>query len=84
MMKEITDEKLHGKLQLMYRNAQRLLNLVNQLLDFRKNEMAGLHPIIAVGSFMRSLMPPNLMAIICFSRPLWTDRGKSVPSPGLM
>ena len=33
MMKEITDEKLHGKLQLMYRNAQRLLNLVNQWQD---------------------------------------------------
>ncbi len=29
------------KLQMIYRNAQRLLNLVNQLLDFRKNEMAG-------------------------------------------
>ena len=28
-------------LVLMYRNAQRLLALVNQLLDFRKGEMSG-------------------------------------------
>ena len=28
------------RLQLMYRNAQRLLHLVNQLLDFRKGEMS--------------------------------------------
>ena len=27
-------------MQLMYRNAQRLLHLVNQLLDFRKGEMS--------------------------------------------
>ncbi|WP_289188343.1 ATP-binding protein, partial [uncultured Bacteroides sp.] len=52
MMKEITDEKLHGKLQLMYRNAQRLLNLVNQLLDFRKNEMAGLHLTLSEGDIV--------------------------------
>ncbi len=29
------------QLKLMHRNALRLLNLVNQLLDFRKNEVAG-------------------------------------------
>lgn len=52
MMKEVPDEKLHGKLQLMYRNAQRLLNLVNQLLDFRKNEMAGLHLTLSEGDIV--------------------------------
>ncbi len=64
MMKEITDEKLHGKLQLMYRNAQRLLNLVNQLLDFRKNEMAGLHLTLSEGdivAYVRSICTSFLM-----------------------
>lgn len=64
MMKEITDEKLHGKLQLMYRNAQRLLNLVNQLLDFRKNEMAGLHLALSEGdivAYVRSICTSFLM-----------------------
>lgn len=40
--------------------------------------------IIAVGLFMRNLMQPNLMGIICFSRPLWTGHGKNVLSPDLM
>ena len=64
MMKEITDEKLHGKLQLMYRNAQRLLTLVNQLLDFRKNEMAGLHLTLSEGdivAYVRSICTSFLM-----------------------
>ena len=64
MMKEITDEKLHGKLQLMYRNAQRLLNLVSQLLDFRKNEMAGLHLTLSEGdivAYVRSICASFLM-----------------------
>lgn len=64
MMKEITDEKLHGKLQLMYRNAQRLLNLVNQLLDFRKNEMTGLHLTLSEGdivAYVRSICASFLM-----------------------
>lgn len=40
MLKETTDELQITRLQLMYRNAQRLLHLVNQLLDFRKGEMS--------------------------------------------
>ena len=40
MFKETTDELQSTRLQLMYRNAQRLLHLVNQLLDFRKGEMS--------------------------------------------
>ncbi len=40
------DESKKKKLTIMQSNANRLLNLVNQLLDFRKNEMSGLtlHP----------------------------------------
>ena len=40
MLKETTDELQSTRLQLLYRNAQRLLHLVNQLLDFRKGEMS--------------------------------------------
>lgn len=40
MLKETTDELQSTRLQLMYRNAQRLSHLVNQLLDFRKGEMS--------------------------------------------
>lgn len=42
MIKETTDEGQLRRLTLMRNNAQRLLLLVNQLLDFRKNEVAGL------------------------------------------
>lgn len=42
MIKETTDETQRRRLNLMRNNAMRLLHLVNQLLDFRKNEVAGL------------------------------------------
>jgi signal transduction histidine kinase/ligand-binding sensor domain-containing protein/DNA-binding response OmpR family regulator len=42
MIKATTDPGKLEQLNLMHRNALRLLNLVNQLLDFRKSEMAGL------------------------------------------
>lgn len=41
LIEESNDSKLKNKLQLIYRNGQRLLSLVNQLLDFRKMEMGG-------------------------------------------
>ena len=52
MIKETKDGKLLDKLNLMHRNALRLLNLVNQLLDFRKNEMAGLHLSLSEGDIV--------------------------------
>lgn len=42
MIKEATDETQRRRLSMMHNNAMRLLLLVNQLLDFRKNEVAGL------------------------------------------
>lgn len=43
MLKESQhDEKQTRRLSMMRNNAMRLLNLVNQLLDFRKNEVTGL------------------------------------------
>lgn len=38
ILKQIADKPVHGQLTLIQRNAKRLLNLVNQLLDFRKLE----------------------------------------------
>ena len=49
MMKDTADENRLDKLKLMHRNALRLLTLVNQLLDFRKNEVAGLHLSLSEG-----------------------------------
>lgn len=43
MIKETEDSRQKKRLKLLKDNAQRLLALVNQLLDFRKNEVAGLH-----------------------------------------
>lgn len=52
MIKETKDAKQSDKLKMMHRNALRLLNLVNQLLDFRKNEMAGLHLTLSEGDIV--------------------------------
>lgn len=52
LMKENVD-KLHlDQFKLMHRNALRLLNLVNQLLDFRKNEVSGLHLDLSEGEIV--------------------------------
>ena len=64
IIKETTDEKRLGKLQLMHRNALRLLTLVNQLLDFRKNEVAGLHLSLSEGdvvAYVRGICSSFLM-----------------------
>jgi len=39
IVRQTADTNLKGQLELMQRNARRLLNLVNQLLDFRKMEV---------------------------------------------
>ena len=64
MIKETKDERKLGQLKLMHRNASRLLNLVNQLLDFRKNEVAGLHLSLSEGeivSYVHSICNSFLM-----------------------
>lgn len=58
MLKETTDEKQTRRLTLMRNNAMKLLGLVNQLLDFRKTEMAGLRFVASEGdvvSFARNV-----------------------------
>ena len=52
MIKETGEGKMADKLKMMHRNALRLLYLVNQLLDFRKNEMAGLHLNLSEGDIV--------------------------------
>lgn len=64
MIKETKEAKQLDKLNLMHRNALRLLNLVNQLLDFRKNEMAGLHLCLSEGdivAYVRNICSSFLM-----------------------
>ena len=64
MIKETKEAKQLDKLNLMHRNALRLLNLVNQLLDFRKNEMAGLHLSLSEGdivAYVRNICSSFLM-----------------------
>jgi signal transduction histidine kinase/ligand-binding sensor domain-containing protein/DNA-binding response OmpR family regulator len=53
IIKQTTDEDQKKQLNLVQRNAKRLLNLVNQLLDFRKMEVqeVKLHP--AIGDIVR-------------------------------
>jgi signal transduction histidine kinase/ligand-binding sensor domain-containing protein/DNA-binding response OmpR family regulator len=53
IIKHTTDEEQKKQLNLVQRNAKRLLNLVNQLLDFRKMEVqeVKLHP--AIGDIVR-------------------------------
>ncbi|MDE6269525.1 MAG: response regulator, partial [Muribaculaceae bacterium] len=41
LLKQPLDERIHDKLEIIHNNADKLLSMVNQLLDFRKNEMAG-------------------------------------------
>jgi signal transduction histidine kinase/ligand-binding sensor domain-containing protein/DNA-binding response OmpR family regulator len=42
ILKDLRYKELEAPLQTVYRNSRRLLNLVNQLLDFRKMEVSGL------------------------------------------
>jgi signal transduction histidine kinase/ligand-binding sensor domain-containing protein/DNA-binding response OmpR family regulator len=53
IIKQATDEEQKKQLNLVQRNAKRLLNLVNQLLDFRKMEVQEmkLHP--SIGDIIR-------------------------------
>lgn len=52
MMKGAQDNALKEQLKMMHRNAVKLLNLVNQLLDFRKNEVVGLHLDLSEGEIV--------------------------------
>lgn len=64
MMAKEKDAKQQERLKLMHRNAVRLLNLVNQLLDFRKNEVAGMHLSLSEGdivSYVRNICSSFLM-----------------------
>ncbi|WP_146901241.1 two-component regulator propeller domain-containing protein [Adhaeribacter aerolatus] len=54
IIKNTTDEGQKSHLLLMHRNARRLLNLVNQLLDFRRMEVQEIH------------LQPTKADIICF------------------
>lgn len=64
LIRQTADAATAQKLQMINRNAQRLLNLVNQLLDFRKNEMAGARLSLSEGdvvSFVQGICNSFLM-----------------------
>lgn len=59
MLRESTDRQIKDRLQIVHSNAKRLLTLVNQLLDFRKNEENALKYTGTTGdavSFIRSIL----------------------------
>ncbi|WP_321436463.1 ATP-binding protein [uncultured Bacteroides sp.] len=55
LIKDITDEKLKLKLASIYKNAQELLTLINQLLDFRKLEAKGESLNLTYGDIVQML-----------------------------
>ena len=55
LLRKVTDEKIHKQLVSVNRNAQDLLGLINQLLDFRKLEMGGEKLILAKGDIVEYL-----------------------------
>jgi len=64
LLKKELDGDTRGKLEMIHGNATRLLAMVNQLLDFRKNEVAGLALNASRGdivSFVRSICDSFLM-----------------------
>ncbi|HJV77071.1 MAG TPA: two-component regulator propeller domain-containing protein [Paludibacter sp.] len=55
LLKEITDDSLKKKLEVIFKNAQQLLSLINSLLDFRK---------LDVGAEVLHLKPGNIVDLV--------------------
>ncbi|MDD4969408.1 MAG: two-component regulator propeller domain-containing protein [Paludibacter sp.] len=55
LLKDITDDSLKKKLEVMFKNAQQLLSLINSLLDFRK---------LDVGAEVLHLNPGNIVDLV--------------------
>jgi signal transduction histidine kinase/ligand-binding sensor domain-containing protein/DNA-binding response OmpR family regulator len=55
LLKEIADDSLKKKLEVMFKNAQQLLSLINSLLDFRK---------LDVGAETLHLKPGNIVDLV--------------------
>lgn len=59
ILKDLRYKELENPLNTVHRNSKRLLNLVNQLLDFRKMEVSGLKLMVSTGnivSFIREVI----------------------------
>lgn len=52
LMHQTTDDELNRKLGVIHRNAHKLLELVNQLLDFRKADMGGMQLNLSEGDIV--------------------------------
>lgn len=55
LLKDISDDSLKKKLEVMFKNAQQLLSLINSLLDFRK---------LDVGAEVLHLKPGNIVDLV--------------------
>ncbi len=55
LLKDVTDDSLKKKLEVMFKNAQQLLSLINSLLDFRK---------LDVGAEVLHLKPGNIVDLV--------------------
>jgi signal transduction histidine kinase/CheY-like chemotaxis protein len=55
LLKDMTDDSLKKKLEVMFKNAQQLLSLINSLLDFRK---------LDVGAEVLHLKPGNIVDLV--------------------
>ena len=53
LMQEVREEGVRQKLAAIYRSAENLLGLINQLLDFRKLEMGGERPKLSSDDMVR-------------------------------
>ena len=53
LIHQLTDESLKQKLSSIYRNAEDMLGLINQLLDFRKMEMGGEKLTLSCDDFVK-------------------------------
>lgn len=55
LLKEVDNTSQKAKLSVIYRNAQRLLNMVNQLLDFKKSASNGLVKNLTEGDIIQHI-----------------------------
>ena len=63
LIKQQSDVDLKQRLVVIYRNAEKLLQLVNQLLDFRKLEMQGERLSVRMGDIVHIAKPDELVYI---------------------
>lgn len=67
LAKMTADDPNHAQIELIHRNALKLLNMVNQLLDFRKTDMGGMTLNLSEGD-LASFVEQNCQAYIALDK----------------